>query len=283
MLRDALTVAVLALIFSCKYPDKYNPLLEPRGPDICGLEIILPVSRIYENETTLAQAMAILSSGKKTPLAAGEVVWDSLNTDVALVDADGTVRGLSTGTGEIRIRMGDLTAEHEIVVERLIDYSRIKLSEVFYDPAGSDDGREFIEIYNDNEYGCDISGMQITDGSPASTPFVFPAGSSINAKSYAVVAQSKDGFFNLFGQQPDYSGFTFALNNNGETIWFIKQDGSPVDAVYIKGGSLEYPAPESWGSVTFPSAQTGNSVQRIIGSNTDSFSDWASGPPSPWR
>jgi hypothetical protein len=64
---------------------------------------------------------------------------------------------------------------------------------------------------------------------------------------------------------------------------FIKQDGTPVDAVYIKGGSTEYPTPGSWGSATLPSAQTGNSVYRIHGNDTDSFSDWASGPPSPWR
>ena len=125
--------------------------------------------------------------------------------------------------------------------------------------------------------------MQIMDGSPGSTPFVFPAGSCIGAKSYVVIAQSHDGFFNLFGLQPDYSGFTFALNNNGETVLFIKQDGTPVDVVYIKGGSTEYPAPGSWGSATLPSAQTGNSVYRIHGNDTDSFSDWASGPPSPWR
>jgi len=283
MFRGVLATAALALLFSCKYPERYNPLLEPRGPDIYGLEIFLPVNRICENETTQAQAMAVLASGKKEPLAAEEVIWDSLNADIASVDADGTVRGLRTGTARIRIRMDSLTAEYEIIVERLVDYSRIMLTEVFYDPAGSDDGREFIEIYNDNEYGFDISGMQIIDGSPSSAPFTFPEGSHIDAKSYVVVAQSQDGFFSLFGRQPDYSGFAFALNNSGETVFFTKKDGSHVDAVFIKGGSAEYPAPASWGSAMLPSAQSGNSVYRINAIDTDSYADWASGPPSPWH
>jgi len=73
------------------------------------------------------------------------------------------------------------------------------------------------------------------------------------------------------------------LNNSGESVFFVKKDGSLVDAVFIKGGSTEYPAPASWGSATQPSAQSGNSVYRINPIDTDSYADWASGPPSPWR
>jgi hypothetical protein len=279
-----LAAAALAITFSCRFPEKYYPLPGERGPDIYGLEIILPAGRLFENESVRAQAMAILSSGKKMTLDAGEVSWDSMNSDIVSVDAKGTVIGVSPGSGEIRIRMGEgtLSACREITVERSVDYRRLMISEVLCDPAGTDEGREFIEIYNDNEYGFDIGGMQIVDGSLKSAPFVFPAGSFIDAKSHAVIAQTEDGFFSLFGLWPDYSGFSFSLNNTGETVLLMKQDGTPVDEVFIKGGTPELPAPESWGSGSLPSAASGNSVNRINFDDTDTFSDWETAPPSPW-
>jgi hypothetical protein len=283
LFRGMLAFATLVLSVSCKYPSPYRPLLELLGPDLYGLEIIMDSDRIYEHETIRAHPMAIQADGRKFELFGDEVTWESLSPGIVSVDGDGAVTGLSAGRGEISVRCRDLTARDEITVVMKPDLSRVMLSEVLCDPEGSDDGREFIELYNDGDRECEVTGLSIIDGNTGSTRFVFPAGSVIQAKARLVIAQSAEGFFDLFGAYPDHAGFTFALNNNGETVMLTLQDGVVVDAVFIRGGSASYPSPATWGSGTLPSSQSGFSVHRINALDTDTFADWAGGPPSPWR
>jgi hypothetical protein len=280
--RRMLASAMLVLSVSCKYPSPYRPFFELLEPDFYGLEIIMDSDRMYEHETIRAHPMAIQADGKKFELFGDEVIWESLSPGIVSIDGGGVVTGLSAGRGEISVRCRDMTARSEITVVVKPDLSRVKLSEVLCDPEGSDDGREFIELYNDGDVECEITGLSIIDGNTGSTPFVFPAGSVIQAKARLVIAQSAEGFFDLFGAYPDYAGFTFALNNNGETVMLMLQDGVVVDAVFIRGGSAKYPSPETWGSGTLPSSQSGHSVHRINMLDTDTFLDWAVGPPSPW-
>jgi hypothetical protein len=283
ILRGMLAFTILALSFSCKYPSPYRPLFELLEPGIYGLEIITDSDRIYEHQTVQAHAMAIQADGRKSELFRDEVVWESLSPGIVSVDGDGAVTGLSAGIGGIRVLYGDMTACDEITVAVKPDYGSVMLSEVLCDPEGSDDGREYIELYNDGDRECEISGLRIIDGNTGSTPFVFPAASVIQAKGRLIIAQSADGFFGLFGADPDYAGLTFALNNSGETVMLVLPDGVVADAVFIRGGSAEYPAPDTWGSGTLPSSQSGYSVQRINSFDSDTFSDWTSGLPSPWK
>ncbi|TFH37768.1 MAG: lamin tail domain-containing protein, partial [Chrysiogenales bacterium] len=71
------------------------------------------------------------------------------------------------------------SATADLEVKRRIDYRGILISEVFYDAAGSDTGREYIEIHNGSDYPCDLTGLAIVDGAGASRPFAFPDGSVI--------------------------------------------------------------------------------------------------------
>jgi hypothetical protein len=278
-MKFVLAPIALACICSCAYPEKFNPLIQPLYPDLRGIEIVLPAATMYEQETSQATALVILANGKKRP--APDVSWESLDPGILEVDRSGMITGLKAGMGGVCARLYDMSAISAIEVRRKIDYSRIMISEVFYDAEGGDDGREFIEIYNDNEHPCDISGMTVADGSITGTPFAIPAGSLINAKACIVIAQSKDGFYGLFGSYPDFWGSRFILNNSGETVMLKKADGTVIDAVFIKGGTEEFMPTESWGSDSLPSALAGSSVRRINIHNTGTYADWAAGPPSP--
>ena len=75
---------------------------------------------------------------------------------------------------------------------------------------------QFIELYNHSTNSVDLSGCILTDD-PATNKFVIPAGTIIGPAGFVSFTQSQ---------------FGFTLNGAGETLYFIKPDGSRVlDAV----------------------------------------------------
>src|SRR5208283_4663652 len=75
---------------------------------------------------------------------------------------------------------------------------------------------QFIELYNHSASRVDVSGCILTDD-PATNKFVIPAGTVIGPAGFVSFTQSQ---------------FGFTLNGQGETLYFIKPDGSRVlDAV----------------------------------------------------
>jgi hypothetical protein len=75
---------------------------------------------------------------------------------------------------------------------------------------------QFIELYNHSTNSVDVSGCILTDD-PATNKFVLPAGTVIGPAGFRAFTQSQ---------------FGFTLNGQGETLYFIKPDGSRVlDAV----------------------------------------------------
>ncbi|HEV7924489.1 MAG TPA: lamin tail domain-containing protein, partial [Verrucomicrobiae bacterium] len=75
---------------------------------------------------------------------------------------------------------------------------------------------QFIELYNHSTSTVDVSGCILTDD-PATNEFVIPAGTVIGPAGFVSFTQSQ---------------FGFTLNGEGETLYFIKPDGSRIlDAV----------------------------------------------------
>jgi len=75
---------------------------------------------------------------------------------------------------------------------------------------------QFIELYNHSTNSVDVSGCILTDD-PTTNKFVIPSGTVIGPAGFVAFTQSQFGFM---------------LNGAGETLYFIKPDGSRVlDAV----------------------------------------------------
>ncbi len=75
---------------------------------------------------------------------------------------------------------------------------------------------QFIELYNHSTNSVDVSGCILTDD-PTTNKFVIPSGTVIGPAGFVSFTQSQ---------------FGFTLNGAGETLYFIKPDGSRVlDAV----------------------------------------------------
>jgi len=278
-ITNGVCLALLALIVSCDYPGRYRPFLAIGEPRVMGIELFLSTSSILEQETLQARAYVILDNGRKQE--ARSAAWATMNGDVLSIDQGGVITGLKPGIGTICVASEGLEDAGSVEVRRRIDYSRIMISEVFYDAVGADDGKEFIELYNDNDYPCDIGGMTVADGAASSKAFVLPPASVMGPKSRAVIAQSMEGFTEAFGTGPDYVHFTFSLNNSGEAVLLRLPDGTVTDSVFIKGGTKDFSPPASWGPPHLPDAPAGQSVFRINFIGGLSSANWSNGPPTP--
>ena len=125
--------------------------------------------------------------------------------------------------------------------------SKIFISEFLFDAEGSDDGKEFIELYNPNDQAVDISewSIQVASSSGVISKKNFEAGNKINSK----------GFFLIwFGDSPtgkiaDMKWASGSLNNTAGAIYLVRnQDkvdgGSDLDMVdsfnYSKDAFLDF-------------------------------------------
>jgi len=135
---------------------------------------------------------------------------------VYLEAVDGTVVDtLTTSSQEVR----DIQ-EHLVV------------SEVNYNPAGTANS-EFIEFFNNSSattpVTLDLAGVSIVEG--PSTPFVFPAGTTLAAGEYLVVVQDAAGFAAAY---PSVSSsavagvYTGQLSDSGDTIRVDGTDGGTI-------------------------------------------------------
>ena len=100
--------------------------------------------------------------------------------------------------------------------------AHLVVSEINYNPAGVSNS-EFIEFFNNSSASTpvtlDLAGVTISQG--PTTPFVFPAGTSLAAGQYLVVVQDASGFAAAYPSVSSASVagvFSGQLSNSGETI-----------------------------------------------------------------
>ncbi|MGL4369643.1 MAG: lamin tail domain-containing protein, partial [Spirochaetota bacterium] len=174
-------------------------------------------------------------------------------------------------------------AEIDLSVIRRPCYQNLLICEVMCNPLKSDANKEYIEIMNTGEDPIPLSVCSIVDGASSSSPYCFPADSVIPAYGRITVAQSADEFTTEYKTDPDYCGFSFALNNNDETVFLIKDGAEILDCVYIGMGSNEYPAPSEWGEL-LPAPAEGKSAHRIAEQkDSNTSADWKEGEPDPGK
>lgn len=109
----------------------------------------------------------------------------------------------------------------------------IYISEIMYDPSGSDTSREWIEIYNDTEGGIDFTSWKFFESNTNHGITSYSGGQVLPAGSYAVIADNPTKFLEDY---PSYSGIlydsAFSLSNSGEHISFKQSSsGSEIDFV----------------------------------------------------
>lgn len=169
---------------------------------------------------------------------------------------------------------------------RLALDSTVVFNEIMYNVPGSDDGLEWIELYNQMGVDMDLSGWSITDG----VRYTFPDGTILKGGEYLVVASDPVALRASAGVQDAFGPFDGGLANGGETLhlrnhadrlmdeldyndrdpWPTGPDGSAASLAKIRPDDSTAP-PEHWttsdqvggtpGSQNFPSDPAGQ--QRV--------------------
>ena len=107
----------------------------------------------------------------------------------------------------------------------LVSLANVDITEVMFDPEGTDSGREWIEIYNKSDEDIDLSTWKLLENDInhgiSGDNSILPAG------QYAVISDNVDKFKVDY---PTYSGIlldsAFGLVNTGESIALLDSDGN---------------------------------------------------------
>jgi hypothetical protein len=114
-------------------------------------------------------------------------------------------------------------------------HAEVVISEIAYDIEGTDQDREWIELYNNGESSISLSGFKFNDGANHNLNEP-PAGGgrgalSIPPNGYIVIAQNASVFINEY---PSYAGTVIdsvmALNNEGDTLSLVS-DGTVIHSL----------------------------------------------------
>ncbi len=113
--------------------------------------------------------------------------------------------------------------------------AKVVINEVMYNPVGSDDDFEWIELYNDGTTAVDVSPYKI-DGTVFDDTVIPPNGYVVVAKqlqgnsSFASMYGNKDSVWNASDPFAAVDG-GFTLTNNGKTFSLTDGSGVSVDTI----------------------------------------------------
>ncbi len=108
----------------------------------------------------------------------------------------------------------------------------VYISEIMYDPQGSDTSREWVEIYNDTNSAIDFTTWKLFESGTNHGITSYSGGSSLQAGGYAVIADNPIKFLADF---PNFQGVlydsSFSLSNTGEQLILKDSNSNAVDTV----------------------------------------------------
>ncbi len=117
-----------------------------------------------------------------------------------------------------------------------ISHAQIAISEVMYDPAGTDTKREWVEVCNVSSGSVDLTAFKLFESSSNHSIVAFSGNSQLEAGACGVVADDPASFKIDY---PSFSGSlfdsSFSLSNSGEQLILRSSSDADID-------STTYPA-----------------------------------------
>ena len=113
----------------------------------------------------------------------------------------------------------------------VITHGQVRITEIMYDPEGSDTKREWIEVFNEGSSAVDLNTYFFFEGN-VFHKLVAQGSSILEPGTYAIIADS------IAEVVAEYAGFmgqifdsVFSLNNTGETISMANASKAIIDTV----------------------------------------------------
>lgn len=103
----------------------------------------------------------------------------------------------------------------------------IVINEIHYHPGTDEELEEFIELHNTGGTAVDVSNWQFVQG----VTYTFPAGASVPAQGYLVVARDQAHLASLFGGLNLVGNVVGRLDNNGERLTLVDDAGTTIDTL----------------------------------------------------
>jgi hypothetical protein len=163
------------------------------------------------------------------------------------------------------------------------------ISEVVYDPEGSEPAAEWFEIQNTTGAAIPIAGFKVGDeevSGGSEGMYAFPQGSHVPAGGVVVVANQAVQFEADHGWKPDFeltdtdpdvpdlikyttwAGGSISLSNSGDELLLLDTADNLVDAVSWADSTWAFDPPVS-------DVASGHSIERFpAGFDTDTAADW---------
>lgn len=123
-----------------------------------------------------------------------------------------------------------------IVLTIVLPAYGLQISEIMSNPVGTDDGREWIEVYNDGSTDIDISSLKVSikNGTPITLSFV-QGQALLPPNGYAIIGSTVSSQTKFLQEYPNYTGIllkgNISLVNTGITSLDIIVNGSIVDSL----------------------------------------------------
>jgi hypothetical protein len=130
--------------------------------------------------------------------------------------------------------LGALIISFYLLFLPIILHARIIISEIMYDPEGTDTGREWVEVYNTGPDAVDLASYKLFENNinHKLVSVVEDQNIIISSGQFAIIADNPAKFLIDF---PSYSGLlidsAFSLNNTGEPIAIIDGENNVIDRV----------------------------------------------------
>lgn len=148
----------------------------------------------------------------------------------------------------------------------------IVINELMYKPVSDDPDDQYIELYNRDSAATDLSGWQFTSG----VTFTFPAGSTIPANGYLVVARNVD---RLLANYPQLNAtnavgnFTGKLGSNGDHVALARPVINRSSTNYIAVAEVSYLGGGRWPAL----ANGGGASLELVDAHADPLlaANWA--------
>ena len=253
-------ILCLLLIASCSGDEIQDKIPD----DVCGIMLIIP-SDAVEGESCDLKSVILKKDGTR---AITEDVNYTVSDELLVSISHGKALFLKPGNVVVTASANGYTDSCEVLINRKINYSAVKIFCVMYNPTGADSGKEFISIKNTWDEKISLKGFAL--GSGASSCSL----GDVEIAPGEILYYCQDGTTAMSFYSINSSGeLKLTMRNSGETVKLFRND-LEIDCVYIDGGSKEEAAAAEWGTGDLPVAKEGNCIKRQRDIDTDTFADW---------